>query len=164
MSVAMDAAAKTASQLFTFKENANTDDGSYHNPRVFFDVQIGMKKAGRIVIELFADIVPKTAEVRLPRSVRLACACLPHLPHPPVRAELPLPVHWGAGRRARLGQGAALQEHDLPPRDQGLHDAGRRLRQHERHRRRERLRRQVRGREPRHAAHGARHPLHGQRR
>jgi len=62
MSVAMDAAAKTASQLFTFKENANTDDGSYHNPRVFFDVQIGMKKAGRIVIELFADIVPKTAE------------------------------------------------------------------------------------------------------
>jgi len=58
----MDAAAKTASELFTFKENANTDDGSYHNPRVFFDVQIGMKKAGRIVIELFADIVPKTAE------------------------------------------------------------------------------------------------------
>ena len=57
MSVAMDAAAKTASQLFTFKENANTDDGSYHNPRVFFDVQIGMKKAGRIVIELFADTV-----------------------------------------------------------------------------------------------------------
>ena len=80
MSVAIDAAAKTASQLFTFKENANTDDGSYHNPRVFFDVQIGMKKAGRIVIELFADIVPKTAEVRPPRPVRLACACLPHLP------------------------------------------------------------------------------------
>ena len=83
MSVAMDAAAKTASQLFTFKENANTDDGSYHNPRVFFDVQIGMKKAGRIVIELFADIVPKTAEVRPPSPVRLACACLPHLPCPP---------------------------------------------------------------------------------
>ena len=64
--MAMDAAAKTASELFTFKENRNTDDGSYHNPRVFFDVQIGMKKAGRIVIELFADIVPKTAEVRRP--------------------------------------------------------------------------------------------------
>jgi len=60
--MAMDAAAKAASQLFTFKENANTDDGSYHNPRVFLDIQIGMKKAGRIVIELFADIVPKTAE------------------------------------------------------------------------------------------------------
>jgi cyclophilin family peptidyl-prolyl cis-trans isomerase len=84
MSVAMDAAAKTASELFTFKENANTDDGSYHNPRVFFDIQIGMKKAGRIVIELFADIVPKTAEVRPPSPVRLACACLPHLPCPPL--------------------------------------------------------------------------------
>ena len=77
--MAMDAAAKSASQLFTFKENANTDDGSYHNPRVFFDVQIGMKKSGRIVIELFADIVPKTAEVRLPYPVRLARACT-HLP------------------------------------------------------------------------------------
>mmetsp|Transcript_4423 Transcript_4423/g.8573 ORF Transcript_4423/g.8573 Transcript_4423/m.8573 type:complete len:282 (+) Transcript_4423:46-891(+) len=62
--VAMDAAAKTASELFSFKENANTlrDEDKVHNPRVFFDVQIGLKKAGRIVIELFADIVPKTAE------------------------------------------------------------------------------------------------------
>ena len=74
--VAMDAAAKTASELFTFKENANTvlDEDKVHNPRVFFDVQIGMKKAGRIVIELFADIVPKTAEVRPPNPVRLMCA------------------------------------------------------------------------------------------
>ena len=78
--MALDAAAKSASQLFTFKENANTDDGSYHNPRVFLDIQIGMRKAGRIVIELFADIVPKTAEVSPPSPARLACACLPHLP------------------------------------------------------------------------------------
>ena len=133
--MAMDAAAKSASQLFTFKENANTDDGSYHNPRVFLDIQIGMRKAGRIVIELFADIVPKTAEVSPPSAARLACACLPHLPPPAARAELPLPVHRGAGRRTCLGQGAALQEQHLPPRDQRLHDAGRRLRQHERHRR-----------------------------
>ncbi|XP_056294923.1 peptidyl-prolyl cis-trans isomerase D [Pseudoliparis swirei] len=32
------------------------------NPRVFFDVDIGGEKAGRIVLELFADITPKTAE------------------------------------------------------------------------------------------------------
>src|SRR3989338_10159056 len=32
------------------------------NPRVYFDVQIGSNKVGRIVMELFADKVPKTAE------------------------------------------------------------------------------------------------------
>ena len=32
------------------------------NPRVYFDITIGDKAAGRIVFELFADSVPKTAE------------------------------------------------------------------------------------------------------
>ncbi|XP_029297051.1 peptidyl-prolyl cis-trans isomerase D [Cottoperca gobio] len=32
------------------------------NPRVFFDVDIGEERAGRIVFELFVDITPKTAE------------------------------------------------------------------------------------------------------
>jgi len=32
------------------------------NPKVFFDIQIGDNKEGRIVFELFADRVPKTAE------------------------------------------------------------------------------------------------------
>eukprot|EP01126_Amoeba_proteus_P044741 TRINITY_DN4987_c0_g1_i2.p1 TRINITY_DN4987_c0_g1~~TRINITY_DN4987_c0_g1_i2.p1 ORF type:complete len:166 (+),score=15.65 TRINITY_DN4987_c0_g1_i2:87-584(+) len=32
------------------------------NPRVFFDIQIGNTRAGRIVFELFANVVPKTAE------------------------------------------------------------------------------------------------------
>lgn len=32
------------------------------NPKVFFDMLIGKAKAGRIVMELFADVTPKTAE------------------------------------------------------------------------------------------------------
>lgn len=32
------------------------------NPRVFFDISIGGAAAGRVVFELFADVVPKTAE------------------------------------------------------------------------------------------------------
>ena len=32
------------------------------NPKVFFDITIGGKAAGRVVFELFADAVPKTAE------------------------------------------------------------------------------------------------------
>eukprot|EP00914_Ancora_sagittata_P022596 GHVO01044859.1.p1 GENE.GHVO01044859.1~~GHVO01044859.1.p1 ORF type:complete len:181 (+),score=33.39 GHVO01044859.1:51-545(+) len=31
-------------------------------PRVFFDVAIGGANAGKVVMELFADVVPKTAE------------------------------------------------------------------------------------------------------
>merc|ERR1712098_1032623 len=32
------------------------------NPRVFFDITIGGQSAGRVVMELFADVVPRTAE------------------------------------------------------------------------------------------------------
>ncbi|XP_021742164.1 peptidyl-prolyl cis-trans isomerase CYP19-3-like [Chenopodium quinoa] len=32
------------------------------NPKVFFDILIGTKKAGRVVMELFADVTPKTAD------------------------------------------------------------------------------------------------------
>ena len=35
------------------------------NPRVFMDVTIGGMPAGRIAMELYADTVPKTAEVRV---------------------------------------------------------------------------------------------------
>lgn len=35
---------------------------SPNNPKVYFDMEIGDKKAGRIVMELFASSVPKTAE------------------------------------------------------------------------------------------------------
>ncbi|XP_030624635.1 peptidyl-prolyl cis-trans isomerase D [Chanos chanos] len=36
--------------------------GNPENPRVFFDVDIGGERVGRIVFEVFADVVPKTAE------------------------------------------------------------------------------------------------------
>ena len=32
------------------------------NPRVFFDITIGGRTTGRVVFELFADVVPRTAE------------------------------------------------------------------------------------------------------
>ncbi|GAA0162331.1 chaperone [Lithospermum erythrorhizon] len=32
------------------------------NPKVFFDILIGKMKAGRIVMELYKDVTPKTAE------------------------------------------------------------------------------------------------------
>ena len=32
------------------------------NPQVFFNVEIAGENAGKIVFELFADVVPKTAE------------------------------------------------------------------------------------------------------
>lgn len=32
------------------------------NPKVYFDISVGGKRQGRIVFELFADAVPKTAE------------------------------------------------------------------------------------------------------
>ncbi|RAL10357.1 peptidylprolyl isomerase [Aspergillus homomorphus CBS 101889] len=35
---------------------------SQRRPRVYFDIQIGEQKAGRIALELFNDVVPKTAE------------------------------------------------------------------------------------------------------
>ena len=37
-------------------------DITMSNPVVFFDITIGGKPAGRIEMELFADVVPRTAE------------------------------------------------------------------------------------------------------
>lgn len=37
-------------------------DRDLDNPRVFFDISIAGEEAGRIVMTLFADVVPKTAE------------------------------------------------------------------------------------------------------
>ena len=58
--MAATAPTSTVSYL-SFAENSNTADGTV-NPRVFMDLQIGGRRAGRLVFELFADIVPKTCE------------------------------------------------------------------------------------------------------
>lgn len=41
---------------------SSTDDVKQARSRVFFDITIGGKAAGRVVFELYNDIVPKTAE------------------------------------------------------------------------------------------------------
>lgn len=40
----------------------NNNKPAKRNPIVFFDVKIGSQDIGRIKIELFANVVPKTAE------------------------------------------------------------------------------------------------------
>ena len=60
--MAAAAAPKSTVSYLSFAENAGTADESKYNPRVFMDLQIGGRRAGRLVIELFADIVPKTCE------------------------------------------------------------------------------------------------------
>lgn len=54
-----DVAEKTESKSET-TESENS--GPKRNPQVYFDIRIGSHDAGRIVILLRADIVPKTAE------------------------------------------------------------------------------------------------------
>jgi peptidyl-prolyl isomerase D len=41
---------------------ASSDETKKNRSRVFFDISIGNKKAGRVTFELFDDVVPKTAE------------------------------------------------------------------------------------------------------
>ena len=48
MGEASSAAARSATELFSFKENENTADPEYHNPRVFMDLQIGTAHTHRV--------------------------------------------------------------------------------------------------------------------
>ncbi|XP_043714460.1 peptidyl-prolyl cis-trans isomerase 1-like [Telopea speciosissima] len=41
---------------------ATSSSTSTTNPKVFFDITIGGKPAGRIVMELYSDVTPRTAE------------------------------------------------------------------------------------------------------
>ena len=93
------AAAKSASQLFSYAENANTVDPERFNPRVFLDLQIGGQRAGRIVIEARRRPSPRPLTPAAYHRLRLppaAAVCRCGAAH---GRELSLPVH----RRARLG-------------------------------------------------------------
>lgn len=61
--------------MYDDKEGVLAHEGP--NPKVFMDVTIGGEAAGRITMELFADTVPKTAEVRacVFLVVSLPCVC-----------------------------------------------------------------------------------------
>lgn len=48
---------------------ATTQESKKNRSRVFFDIKIGSKTAGRVTFELFDDVVPKTAE-----NFRALCA------------------------------------------------------------------------------------------
>jgi len=63
----IDVSAAQQSQLHFHSHSGNTSEStasstSIHNPHVYLELSIGGIKAGRMVFELFADIVPKTAE------------------------------------------------------------------------------------------------------
>ena len=62
------------------------------NPRVFFDMTIDGESAGRIVMQLRMDAVPKTAEVSRAVVASLRCVLIGQLAFP-FGAELPPVMH-----------------------------------------------------------------------
>ncbi|WP_282780541.1 MULTISPECIES: peptidylprolyl isomerase [unclassified Nocardia] len=56
------ALASAAAAVGAVAFGARTAAAHGHNPHVFFDITIGEQPVGRLVMELFADAVPRTAE------------------------------------------------------------------------------------------------------
>jgi peptidyl-prolyl isomerase D len=50
------------SSFFPIQVKAVSPTMASQRPRVFFDISIGNKPAGRVAFELYSDVVPKTAE------------------------------------------------------------------------------------------------------
>lgn len=81
------------------------------------DVAIGDIPAGRIKMELWADICPKTAE-----NFRQFCTGASRREDPPLSSRAqPCP---GCRRVPEERPAGGLQEQHLPPRHQGLYDPG----------------------------------------
>jgi hypothetical protein len=90
------------------------------NPVVFFDITIGGSPKGRIEMELRADVVPKTAEVRSDETTLTPTVFISSLPSawehdglkshtfPVSGLEFSTSLHWGKGYRS-LGEAVTLQ-------------------------------------------------------
>ena len=101
-------------------------------PKVFFDVSIGGTPAGRLVMELRADVVPKTCanfralctgeKVRPHEGcgVRSACCIVAHASASVATAPTLKRLRFAAGPRP-VRAAAALQGQHLPPRYSQLH-------------------------------------------
>ena len=89
-------------------------------PIVFFDITIGGRSAGRIIMQLYNDIVPKTVEnFRAHPSIHRALR--PRL----VLTESRRRTMHGREGLGQRGQAPALQGQHLPPCDQGVRTLGR---------------------------------------
>lgn len=73
------------------------------NPEVFLDLSIGSRSVGRLVFELFADVVPKTAE-------NFRCLITGEHGSSPVSGK---PLHYKGSRFHRIISGFMAQGGDL---------------------------------------------------
>lgn len=80
-----------------------TLDASVKNPRCFMDISIGGELEGRIVIELFADVVQKTAE-----NFRLLCTG-----ERGIGPNTGVPLHFKGSRFHRVIKGFMVQSGDI---------------------------------------------------
>ncbi|KAL0912397.1 hypothetical protein M5K25_018365 [Dendrobium thyrsiflorum] len=80
-----------------------TLDASVRNPRCFMDISIGGELEGRIVMELFADVVPKTAE-----NFRLLCTG-----ERGIGPNTGVPLHFKGSRFHRVIKGFMVQGGDI---------------------------------------------------
>lgn len=115
------------------------------NPRVFFDITINGNNAGRIIFELFADVVPKTVRSLslFPLSLNPAAKLSLHSMRW-IGWELSSTLYrWERSRTIRSSP--SLQRFEIPPNHQEFHVSRRRFHSWKRNWWRIYLRREIRG-------------------